>query len=131
MVHGDRYITIIVYLHTTPAYPSLWNGDCYITIIVYLHTTPAYPSLWNSTCYVMITVDRGLTSTITRCGVTLHGIPGHPRQSPPPPSTQLPWVVVNLLWERTLTALFPKHKLYSFTALTDTIPVELKKSLMS
>ena len=36
------------------------NGDYYVTIIVFLHTTPAYPN----PCYVMMTVDRGSTSTI-------------------------------------------------------------------
>ena len=36
------------------------HGDCYVTIIVFLHTTPAYPN----PCYVMITVDRGSTSMI-------------------------------------------------------------------
>ena len=39
------------------------HSDCYVIIIVFLHTTPAYPSLWNSACYIMITVDRGSTST--------------------------------------------------------------------
>ena len=40
------------------------HGDCYVTIIVYLHRTQAFPSTWTSACYVMITVDRGSTSTI-------------------------------------------------------------------
>ena len=37
-------------------------GDCYVTIIVFLHTTQAYPNLWNS--YIMMTVDRGSPTTI-------------------------------------------------------------------
>ena len=40
------------------------HGDCYVTIIIYLHRSPAYPSLWNSVCYIMITVNCGSTSTI-------------------------------------------------------------------
>ena len=40
------------------------HGDCYVTFILYLHRTLAHPSPWNSACYIMITVDRGSTSTI-------------------------------------------------------------------
>ena len=40
------------------------HGDCYVTLILYLHITPAYPSPRNSACYIMITVDCGSTSMI-------------------------------------------------------------------
>ena len=39
---------------------TMVHGDCYVTIIVFLHTTPVYPNPG----YVMITVDRGSTSMI-------------------------------------------------------------------
>ena len=40
------------------------HGDYYITVILYLHRTPAYPNPWKSACYIMITVNRGSTSKI-------------------------------------------------------------------
>ena len=40
------------------------HGDCYITIMLHLQRTPAYPSPWNSACYIMITVDSSSTSMI-------------------------------------------------------------------
>ena len=46
------YIYLVYFDHTC------WvvvHGDCYVTVILYLHTTPAYLSPWNSTCYIMIT----------------------------------------------------------------------------
>ena len=51
-----------------PSYGKSWIRPCYATIIVYLHTTPAYPSPWSGACYVMITVDRGSTSRIVKIG---------------------------------------------------------------
>ena len=51
------------------------HGDCYVTIIIYLHRTPAYPSLWNSVCYTMITVDHGSTSTIRQGLKSRNGLP--------------------------------------------------------
>ena len=53
--------TVRIYDHTCW---RMVHGDCYITFILYLHRTLVYPSPWNSACYVMITVDRGSTSTI-------------------------------------------------------------------
>ena len=35
MVHGDCYVTIILYLHRTPAHPSSWNRGIF-SITVYL-----------------------------------------------------------------------------------------------
>ena len=40
------------------------HRDCSVTITVYLHRTPAYPSPWKRACYIMITVDCGSTSII-------------------------------------------------------------------
>ena len=45
-------------------YIYIERNNRYVTIPVYLHKTPVYPSPWNKVCYVMITVDRGSTSTI-------------------------------------------------------------------
>ena len=56
------YITGVGIDHTCCA---VVHGDCYVTIIVFLHTTPAYPN----PCYVMIAVDRGSTSMIIHAGV--------------------------------------------------------------
>ena len=46
------------------------HGDCYVTIIVYLHRTPAYPSPWNSACYIM-TTRHGNTFASHRYGLGL------------------------------------------------------------
>ena len=46
---------------------SMVHGDCYVTIILYLHRTPAYPSLCqalDSAYYAIITVDCGSTRMI-------------------------------------------------------------------
>ena len=45
------------------------HGDCYVTIIVYLHKTPVYPNPSNKTCYVMIAMDRSSLSTIILEGI--------------------------------------------------------------
>ena len=40
------------------------HGDCCVTITVYLHKTPTYPSPWNNACHIMVTVARGLPSMV-------------------------------------------------------------------
>ena len=55
-----------VYDHTSQ---GVVHGDCYVTITVYLHKTPVYPSPWNNACYIMITLDSSSTSTIQTLGI--------------------------------------------------------------
>ena len=88
VVHGDCYVTVILYLHTTPAYPSPWYSTCYIMITwtaaqqvwwsyllsrgpwlllrnIYIKPQ-SFPALQNA-CYVTITMDHPSTSAIDLC----------------------------------------------------------------
>ena len=44
------------------------HGDCYLTIILYLHRTPAYPSPWNSALHNDHRVRSMKTYTLIKHG---------------------------------------------------------------
>ena len=64
IIFGDVFhISLLTCTDNDRTCEAVIHGDCYVTIILYLHRTPAYPSA----CYIMIIVDCATQQVQSTC----------------------------------------------------------------